>query len=137
MTRINCVPVKELMDQHLLAEVREITRLPNNLYQSLNRKSKPFCESEIPPEYVLGKGHVKYFLNKFKWLENRFIQLLDECKDRGFNITHKDSSIFSNVPVKYYNNWTVSDKALERNRNRIRERIQAKENFYRYRGKLI
>jgi deoxyribonuclease (pyrimidine dimer) len=137
MTRINVVPVKELMDQHLLAEVREITRLPKNLSQSLNRKSGPLKDTEIPLEYVLGKGHVKHFLNKFKWLEHRFIALLNECESRGFNITHKDSTIFQNVPSKYYNDWKVTQKALDLNRERIYTRISEKPDFYRYKGKKI
>ena len=29
MTRINLIPPKELCDQHLLAEFRELTRIPN------------------------------------------------------------------------------------------------------------
>lgn len=133
MTRINCVPVKELADQHLLAEIREITRLPKNLHQSLNRKSKPFSEAEIPPEYVLGKGHVKYFLNKFKWLEKRFMELLDECKERGFSITHQDHTIFR-VACKYYNDWEVTQDAIDLNRKRIYDRISEKPEFYRYYG---
>ena len=32
MTRINCgIPVEELTDKHLLAEAREIKRIPNNV----------------------------------------------------------------------------------------------------------
>ena len=137
MTRINVIPVKELMDQHLLAEVREITRLPNNLRTSLNRKSKPFSEAEIPPQYVLGTGHVKYFMNKFKWLEKRYLKLLDECENRGFEITLKDASIFRNVPQKFYNDWTVSEDAKSLNRQRINDRINAKPEFYRYYGSKI
>lgn len=123
------------MDQHLLAEIREITRLPKNLQQSLNRKSKPFSESEIPPDYVLGKGHVKFFLNKFKWLEKRFEDLLEECDSREFKVTYRDSSIFSNVPKKYYGDYTVTNNAIIINRERIVERIKAKPDFYRYRGR--
>lgn len=31
MTRINVVPPSELCDQHLLAEFRELTRIPNGV----------------------------------------------------------------------------------------------------------
>ena len=60
MTRINVVPVKELTNKHLVAEYREIMRLPKNLNTSLNRKGKPFNMNEIPEDYVLGSGHVKF-----------------------------------------------------------------------------
>lgn len=125
------------MDQHLLAEAREITRLPKNLEQSLNRKSKAFSFAEIPPDYVLGKGHVRFFYDKFKWLEKRFEQLIEECENRGFNLTHKDSSIFQNVPSKFYNDWQVSEKAKELNKARIEERIEAKPDFYRFWRKSV
>ncbi len=137
MTRINVVPVKELMDQHLLAEIREITRLPNNLRTSLTRKSGPLKSSEIPPEYVLGKGHVKFFMDKFKWLEGRFKDLLEECQNRGFTIKHKDATIFSKVPSKYYGTYQVTEEAKILNRIRINDRIKDKPNFYRYYGDKI
>lgn len=35
MTRINLVPVEELMDQHLFAEFREIKMVPKSLRRSL------------------------------------------------------------------------------------------------------
>lgn len=137
MTRINTIDVEHLTDQHLLAEVREITRLPKNLYTSLNRKSKPFSEAEIPSQYVLGKGHVKFFMDKFKWLEKRFMELLGECENRGFNITHKDASIFANVPKKYYNDWEVTFESKQLNEERIGERIASKPHFYRYYGERL
>jgi deoxyribonuclease (pyrimidine dimer) len=136
MTRINVIPVKELMDQHLLAEIREIVRLPKNLHISLNRKSKPFSESEIPPEYVLGKGHVKFFMSKFKWLEKRYLELLDEAKNRSFTIKKTYVGIFSEVPTRFYNDWQVSEIAVERNKERIKERLDSKQGFYRYYGEL-
>jgi len=134
MTRINVVPVKELADQHLLAEIREITRLPSNLRTSLNRKSGPLKDSEIPLEYVLGKGHVKFFMDKFKWLEGRFLSLLEECDNRGFTISNRDATIFKNVPSKFYGTYQVNEAAKELNRIRIQERIAAKPEFYRYKG---
>ncbi len=137
MTRINVVPVKELTDQHLLAEYREITRLPKNLHTSLNRKSKPFSEAEIPSQYVLGTGHVKHFMNKFQWLENRFLELLGECKTRGFTTNFTDNTIFRNVPQKYYKDWKVTESAKELNRKRICDRINDKPEFYRYYGERL
>ena len=38
MTRINIVPVDELMDQHLIAEYREITMVPAALNRTLKSK---------------------------------------------------------------------------------------------------
>lgn len=61
MTRINLVDPAELSTKHLVAEYREIMRLPGNLATSLNRKGKKFDLKEIPEQYTLGTGHVKFF----------------------------------------------------------------------------
>lgn len=124
MTRINVVPVKELSRQHLLAEYREITRLPGNLQTALNRKSKPFSMMEVPPQYVLGKGHVKFFFTRMKYLEQRFEQLVEEMINRGYKPNYRDSSIFRDCLPEFYNDYTPTEEALELNRQRIAERTK-------------
>lgn len=124
MTRINVVPVSELSSKHLVAEYREMARLPGNLHTSLNRKSKPFSFSEIPSQYVLGTGHVKFFFTKMKFLQNRYEELLAEMYKRGYNPSYTDSSIFTNCPKEFYNDYTPTPEALELNRQRIKERTK-------------
>jgi len=126
MTRINVVPVEELNTKHLVAEYREITRLPKNLETSLNRKGKPFSISEIPPTYTLGTGHVKFFYNKMYFLKTRFEQLVDEMLRRGYNPTYRDSSIFEQCDTAYINDYHPNDVDKEINRQRIQERNNAK-----------
>lgn len=121
MTRINLLHPKELSAKHLVAEYREIMRLPGNLQKSLSRKTKPFSEEEIPTEYTLGKGHVMFFYNKFKYLQNRFEQLVAEMLARGYTPTYTDSSMFI-VEDKWYNDWIPAENAIELNRKRILER---------------
>jgi deoxyribonuclease (pyrimidine dimer) len=133
MTRINVVPPSDLMDQHLLAEVREIVRMPSYLNKSLNSK-KGFNLSEIPQQYTMGKGHVKFFYNKFYWLKKRYIRLLDECDNRGFKIANTDSSIFD-VEDYYFGNYCPTEDSIKINIERIHERIQANRGFYKYKGK--
>lgn len=122
MTRINVVPPSELSTKHLVAEYREITRLPGNLKTSLNRKSKPFELKEIPPEYTLGKGHVKFFFNKMQYLKKRFESLVTEMLLRGYNPTYRDSSIFVVDDERFYNDYDPTPEAIEINRARIKER---------------
>jgi deoxyribonuclease (pyrimidine dimer) len=122
MTRINVVPVETLSRQHLIAEYREITRLPGNLRASLSRKSKPFSMSEIPSEYVLGTGHVKFFFDKMQYLEQRFQQLTSEMLRRGYNPSYLDSTIFRDVPARFYNDYTPTPLAIALNMARIKER---------------
>ena len=123
MTRINVVPVQELTNQHLLAEYREITRLPSNLNKALNRKGKPFDLSEIPPEYVLGTGHVKFFFNKMLFLSKRFELLVNELIKRGYNINYTDSTIFLQCDDTFKNDYIPTQEALEMNRQRINDRL--------------
>ena len=125
MTRINVVPVQELCNKHLFAEWREMPRLVTNLNQSLNRKSKPFSVSEISPEYILGKGHVKFFFDKFKYLHNRHIELTNELIRRGYNLSISDSSLFASVEPQWYNDYIPTNEALELNRERIKDRLPA------------
>lgn len=47
MTRINVIPVEQLTDQHLRAELREITRIPSCV---VNGKFK--LDGKYPKEYV-------------------------------------------------------------------------------------
>lgn len=123
MTRINVVPVTELTDKHLISEYREITRLPGNLNKSLNRKSKPFSMSEIPPAYKLGTGHVRFFYDKMKYLHTRYDQLVSEMLRRGFNPKFREGTVFTQVPSKFYGEYTPTSEAMELNRERIRERL--------------
>ena len=55
MTRINIVPVTELMDQHLIAEYREITMVPGSLNRTLSSK-KGLDYQKISDEYTLNNG---------------------------------------------------------------------------------
>lgn len=124
MTRINVVPVETLSRQHLIAEYREITRLPGNLKASLSRKSKPFSMTEIPSRYVLGTGHVKFFFDKMQFLEQRFESLVNEMIKRGYNPSYLDSTIFRDCPVEFYNNYVPTPEAIELNIARIKERTK-------------
>lgn len=122
MTRINVVPPSELTTKHLVAEYREITRLPNNLKKSLNRKL-PFSMDEIPTQYTLGTGHVKFFYNKMLFLEKRFKSLVDEMLKRGYNPQFLDTSIFIPNDKQFYNDYTPTSEAIEINRKRISDRL--------------
>jgi deoxyribonuclease (pyrimidine dimer) len=121
MTRINVVPVKELCNQHLFAEWREMPRLVGNLNKSLSRQV-PFSMEEIPDAYLLGQGHVKFFYNKFAWLYNRHREITEVLLAKGYNI-QADSEIFRSVEPKWFNDWVPTEDALRLNRQRINEKM--------------
>lgn len=124
MTRINVIEVKELCDQHLLAEHRELTRIPNCIISGKYDVSK-----DIPTTYLLGTGHVTFFYNKLKWLKRRYEQLHQECINRGFDVVYKwpDHHYFDD---KLWNDYEVSDTDVRINRDRISERKPENARYY-------
>ena len=121
MTRINVVPVEELCDKHLLAEHREIVRIPNTI-----NSGKAVLDGNYPKEYTLGKGHVKMFYPRLKWLHNRYLALYNECVHRGFNVTFMWPE---SVPERLYNDYEVTKEALALNRARISDRMPINAKF--------
>ena len=95
-------------------------RLPNNLKKSLSR-NKPFDKKEIPCQYVLGKGHVKFFYDKMGFLKRRFEELVSEMKNRGYKPNFQDSSIFDQDKI-WMGDYKPTKDALEINRARMKER---------------
>ena len=74
MTRINLISPKELCDQHLLAEHRELTRIPNAV-----AKGKFHLKGQ-PEEYKLGEDHVRFFFNKMAFLKGDMMNYIRNVK---------------------------------------------------------
>ena len=113
MTRINVgIPPAELTNQHLIAEHREIKRIPNCI-----AKGKYNMEG-IPEKFKLGTGHVKFFYNKLEYLFTRYVKLYLECKNRGFNVQNYIGA-WDNIPQELMNDYkpTYTDRLI------IQERI--------------
>ena len=122
MTRINLIPPTELCDQHLLAEHRELTRIPNAVAQG------KFHLKGQPEEYKLGEGHVRFFFNKMTFLKRRYDELHTECKARGFNVQYIWPETLPSLPELWLD-YQPTDAALEINRQRIQERMPKKARF--------
>ncbi|AAP96504.1 deoxyribonuclease [[Haemophilus] ducreyi] len=122
MTRINLVPPAELCDQHLLAEHRELTRIPNTI-----AKGK-FKLAGQPSDYKLGEGHVRFFFNKLAFLKQRYDALHEECLARGFNVQYFWTEDLPQDPALWLD-YQPTENALKINRARIAERMPAKVRF--------
>lgn len=118
MTRINCVPVEELHNKHLVAEYRELPRVFKLAEAAWARGVKP----EVPDEYVLGKGHVQFFYDKLGFVENRFRMLVGEMLRRGYRPSYTEPP-HADVPPSWYAQWQPDGLALQINRARIQDRI--------------
>lgn len=121
MTRINAnIEPIDLIDQHLLAEYRELIRIPNHVIKN-NDINK---YNNLPKDFVLGQGHVKYFYNKQKYLHKRFLLIKQELSKRNI-INNITDDLFLNVPEYLYNDIEYHD-LYNGNKlivERIRERI--------------
>ena len=123
MTRVNCIPIHELVDQHLFAEYREITRI----YKKA-RVLKDYGH------YKMGKGHVLFFYDKGQYLIKRTEDLYQECIRRGMNVTHK---IYQPHPTGLNNNWNPTPDDEMVSASRINDKLDEKPDLYRYEGRKI
>ena len=117
MTRINAgVLPQELPDKLLIAEHREVTRV---VPLALKRKKL----DDIPNEFTLGTGHVKFFYDKLSYIQRRYIYLYWECRRRDFDVTDKSSTFLSlYTRPDLYNPWKPTLEA----RRLIIRRIESK-----------
>jgi hypothetical protein len=118
MTRINVgILPKELVDKHLIAEHREIKRIPNCV------KKGRYSINGQPDEFKLGKGHVKFFYDKLLYLKRRYKLIYDECISRGFNVTDYISA-WDDVPLEMMNDYHPSQHDRELLLERIASKLQ-------------
>lgn len=116
MTRINTgVRPSELPSKLLIAEHREIKRIPNTITSGKARIDN------IPSQFTLNAGHVKFFYNKLSYLKKRYIALYNECVLRGFNVQNYIAA-WDNIPNSLMNDYSEQ----KRDRELIIERIKNK-----------
>ena len=133
MTRINsAIKVKFLTDEHLLAEHREIKRLPS-VYKKRIDNGKGF--NDAPNDFTLGTGHVLFFANKGTFTLDRYIDIRDECIRRGFNVEdYRKNWLVYNV----FNNYKPTDKEHKILVDRISERLlNTTKSYWHYYGARI
>ena len=130
MTRINTICVEELHTVHLLAEWRELPRVFTVAKKAEERGIKPSTYN-IPISFTLGKGHVKFFTNKLKWLETRYNAICEELVRRGINISYfKIKAENKPCSKEWFNDWTPTKQSHELIRQRIAERIKSNPKKY-------
>jgi len=134
MTRINAhIKPKHLLDQHLLAEYREIVRIPNVVKADLTNAYKKV--KLAPPTFKLSTGHVIYFYDKIKFLHARFLALKQELDCRGIENNMSDE-MFLNVPSNLYNDLVECDLANDLVAHRIIERATGMKSLKYYKKEI-
>jgi deoxyribonuclease (pyrimidine dimer) len=140
MTRINLVPVKDLADQHLFAEWREIKMVPAALRRSLRTKPLQTILKNIPKKYTLNTGHVTFFYNKMKFLTGRYADLSDELLTRSYNLSKIGTfdQFMDDIPIIFNtDDWSPDQQEISVNVERIVTRINQKPEWYKYNGKKL
>ena len=127
MTRINLIPTEELSDQHLLAEYRELPRVI---------KQEHIYIGDAPNKYVLGKGHVKWGRLHIQFLLDRYFELCNEMKYRGFKVNYPHQQLLlyvqENVSIQLLNQYQPTKEDIEVSRNRIIEKLNMKLSWYKW-----
>ena len=117
MTRINAgIRPNELPNKLLLAEHREIVRIPNVVSSGRARLDLPF-----PKRFTLGKGHVRFFYTRLAYIHRRYNALHKRCLIRGLNVSDF-SDAFDDVPEDCYNDWQPTKSARQLIIDRIRSK---------------
>lgn len=117
MTRINVgIPPRELTGKHLIAEHRELKRVPNVVRKGRCRLDK------IPTQFSLGTGHVSFFYDKLGYLLDRYRALYRECIERGYNVQNYEDA-WEGIPENLMNGYTPQPRDISLIRERIADRI--------------
>lgn len=118
MTRINCgIPPAELADEHLLAEHREIKRVPNCISKGkFNLKNQP-------KEFTLNTGHVKFFYTRLGYLKKRYEELYAECKRRNFNVQYYGDA-WNGINQEFMGDYIPTDRDRQIIQERISQRLK-------------
>lgn len=127
MVRINLVNPKNLADQHLIAEYNEILMLLGYV-----KKYSKIKNDEIPKDYCLGKGHIKFFKNKLLYLKKRHELIKKEMQNRGFKTNH--SINLQSFKKELIHDWKPNKQDKEIIKNRIIQKLKKKPKYYKYRG---
>lgn len=134
MTRINAsINPSDLCNQHLLAEYHELPRVLT--------LSERYVSNDLPKEFTLGRGHIKFFYNKLMFLHIRFTRIAKELKARGINIDmvkyREVIKRFKGSRSNWYNNWIPDDRTHQLLRARIICRLEDMNADEKWIGKVV
>lgn len=137
--RCNLIDPSLLTDQHLIAEKRELRMIPPLLEKKLKKGIEHVLLS-IPSSFVLGKGHMSFWLNKGLYLEKRFISLHEEMKRRGFNPDESlkfNSKDFLFYKDSLYLDYIPTEDSLIKIKERLKDKFLEKPSWYKYLGRSL
>jgi len=123
MTRINAnIPVRNLTDQHLRAEHREIIRVCGKYAKRLKKTIDSGVDHiSMTHNFKMGGGHELFFVDKGAFTLDRYRRLHKECIRRGFNESNYEHAwdIYRKEDMKWHD-FTEAENDLVRERIRTR-----------------
>ena len=142
MTRINTLKVNELSDELLINELGEIRRIFVNVLVRIE-SNKAF--SDIPKEYTLGAGHMKFFYNKCFYIYFRYLELRYEHEKRNkkpYSLEHLEVTESMYNQIKEHdcdlcNDWSPSEQDIWHCKMRIIQRSKNYKRAHHYRKNKI
>lgn len=139
MTRINVICPSMLLDQHLLAELRELPRI-GSLVRNYVEKGKGYQHAydlAIKQEhYTLGTGHVTFFYNKGDLLYQRYKELHKEASRRAFNVQFRFNDPWTQYGLKCDRyDIDIDDEYI--NVHRLKTKFMMKVNYYKHYGNVM
>jgi deoxyribonuclease (pyrimidine dimer) len=142
MTRINIIPIEKLSDELLLNALGEETRILQGVVSRLE-KNKSF--NDIPNNFKLGAGHVKFFYNKCEYIFERYLLMRAEYmlrygKPYSFDhlyLNERRKDFIKERAPNLYNDFKPSKMEERLVLDRIYERSQGYTKTHHYKGKEI
>lgn len=132
MTRLNLVDPQHLTKRHLLGEWKEIFQ-GIHIYRKRAMQENPM--KGVPDHYKLMGGHVLFFMDKGKYLCERFEVLRKELERRGINydmnrFNERLADAKAAFPPEWYNDYDPTPEAYKIVIERIGARILQKPHLY-------
>lgn len=136
MTRINLVKPQELHRLHLIAEIRELPRIVTYVENIASKGNKALMGllQQVPKQYTLNKGHMKFFADKLEFIYWRQLWLVYEARARGYNISYDLKTLrkrIDNLPSILHNDYQPTEEAVALSWERINLRIKEKPHVYK------
>ena len=130
MTRINLIDVRELSDQHLIAEYRELPRCIKQIINTL----------DAPTVYCLGKGHMKWAKKHPVFLLTRYKDICEEMIYRGFKVNYPHEDLVEHCKNSCkkddFNDYVPTKEDIKISRERIIEKINQNPTWYKWTNRL-
>lgn len=130
MTRVTILDPSDLTNEWLLANHREVPRIVNELIEHPDR----LVLKDIPKQFTLGNGHVKYFRNKLLYIAKLHQATIDECHKRGIKIDPNIRVDLNLLPyhIKMFclNDWTPTKADYATIIDRLVERFNLRGKAY-------